>query len=342
MSIKAPGTQVTEVEIEEEILGTTAKIRVRLRYNDVGTAAGLPDTVIVKASLGRFPHELENAFMYPEVFAYDRVLPMLSVNAPRCYYAGIDEAGYGLVVMEDLVARGVSFCTVLSTLNYEQAAGFLDAFAAIHARWWNSKQLEAGGALDFLPATLEKSGSGGAGVLPWIHRCLEPDSWSQIVSLPRAYALPEAYRDRNRVALAVERLRSIWRLGPHCLVHGDEHLGNLFIELDGRVGLLDWQTKKAPWSETFAYFLVQALDPESRRVWEKPLLSFYLDRLRHYGTPAPAFPDAWAAYRQSVVYGLFIWLSCSVTMQSETNCVASSARFGVAAIDLDAFGALGV
>ena len=45
-----------------------------------------------------------------EVHAYADVAPVSPLRMPRCYFAGYDaEAQQGIVIMEDLRARGVTF-----------------------------------------------------------------------------------------------------------------------------------------------------------------------------------------------------------------------------------------
>jgi hypothetical protein len=95
-------------------------------------------------------------------------------------------------------------------------------------------------------------------------------------------------------------------------------------------------------SHSFSYFLIGALDMADRRKWEQALLSHYLSRLAHYGATPPAFDDAWLAYRQSALFGLFIFMCNEVAMQPEVNNTANAARFGHAVLDHDTFGALGV
>ena len=34
-------------------------------------------------------------------------------------------------------------------------------------------------------------------------------------------------------------MRSLWNEGERTLVHGDDHIGNLFVD-DGRTGFYDW------------------------------------------------------------------------------------------------------
>jgi hypothetical protein len=339
LALKVPGAEVLSVQVEDEILGMAVKVRVRLTYNATGRAAGLPETLFVKAGFGRYPHEYEAMNYHIEAYAYAGLVPTLDVNAPKCYFAGIDDADRAVIVMEDLRPRGITFCRLVEPLTFGQAAAFLDAFARIHARWWDSPEFSPGGRLDFLSEMFDDSVRSANF---WIDHCLQPEVWAQIMTLPRAMAVPKPYRSLSRMAAGMARLAEVWRAGPFCASQGDEHLGNLFLEADGRPGFYDWQSRKVPWSHSFSYFLIGALDMADRRKWEQALLSHYLSRLAHYGATPPAFDDAWLAYRQSALFGLFIFMCNEVAMQPEVNNTANAARFGHAVLDHDTFGALGV
>ena len=141
----------------------------------------------------------------------------------------------------------------------------------------------------------------------------------------------------------MERLRQIDRTGPHCLLHGDFHLGNLYFDADGTPGVLDWQsTRRGPWAHDFTYFLVSALDMAERREWEKPLLRHYLQQLALHRVQPPTFDAAWDCYITQIVYGLYYWLVNPVEFQAELNNCAVAPRFALAALDHDTFGRLAV
>ncbi|HSV47046.1 MAG TPA: hypothetical protein VLJ58_14760, partial [Ramlibacter sp.] len=107
-----PGTVVERAQVVDVITGTSTKIRVALQCNDAGRAHGLPPTLIVKG--GFEPHSVHLGFMYAaEMRFYRDLLPRLPMNAPRCWFAASDPGSHqSIVVMEDLVPRGVTFCRV--------------------------------------------------------------------------------------------------------------------------------------------------------------------------------------------------------------------------------------
>jgi Ser/Thr protein kinase RdoA (MazF antagonist) len=98
------------------------------------------------------------------------------------------------------------------------------------------------------------------------------------------------------------------------LIHSDVHLRNWYIRADGAIGLNDWQSAcRGHWGRDVAYALTAAMDVDTRRRMVKPLLQYYLDRLREEGGPATSFEEAWIHYRQQLFSALAFW---TITMPS--------------------------
>ena len=99
-------------------------------------------------------------------------------------------------------------------------------------------------------------------------------------------------------------LDRIWAQGPATLIHGDPHIGNLFLDGD-RVGFLDWgmTTIGSPLRDV-SYFLTMGLDIDDRRRMQRDLLHHYLDARRSLGGTPIAFEDAWAAHRVLAGYNV--------------------------------------
>src|SRR3546814_17846854 len=103
-------------------------------------------------------------------------------------------------------------------------------------------------------------------------------------------------------------LRTQWKRSleiPQCFSHGDAHLGNMFFEIDGRPGFLDWQAwQEGPYMHDVAYSIIGNLKVEDRRAAEKNLLAGYLTALQDHGVAnPPSREDAWEAYRRQPTHG---------------------------------------
>jgi hypothetical protein len=320
-----PGTVVESAQVVDIITGTSTKIRVALQCNEAGRAHGLPTTVIVKG--GFEAHSVHLGFMYAaEMRFYRDLLPRMPMNAPRCWFAASDPGSHqSVVVMEDLAPRGVRFCRVQQAHSYAEAEAFLAAMARWHAAWWDHPALADDGELGWVGQTFDEFG--------WLYanRYLHPPVWEQSMQAPRGQAVATVLRDGERMRSALRALEASRAAALRTLVHGDSHPGNLYIEREGRPGFLDAQVRRAPWVQDVAYHLAASLDLLDRPQWEEALLAHYLRCLATCGVAnPPSFQQAWDAYRDELVYGLFIFLINETAFQTEATNTACAARFGAA------------
>lgn len=107
LSVRHPGVKVVDARREDVIVGTAAKVRLRLDFNAAGREARLPERLWVKLGLAG-EHRRTTATVYRDEMRFYRDLqPLFGVNAPTCYFAGHDaEADQFIVVLEDLASRG--------------------------------------------------------------------------------------------------------------------------------------------------------------------------------------------------------------------------------------------
>jgi aminoglycoside phosphotransferase len=325
-----PGIAVERLEVDDILWGTGTKMMVTTAYNAVGAGAGLPERFCIKAGLAEH-RELVKFCYQTEARFFAEIASQLPIGLPRVFYAAAND-DQGIVVMEDLRASGATICRVQQTMDKALAVAFLEDLARLHARWWNSPLLADGATLGWPmrhdPLPDEAWGAFGRGQL-------EPETWNHFMTLPRALALPAACRDRLSMHEALQALRRFPEGEPLCLIHGDAHLGNMYVNGEGRPGFLDWQTaRRGHWAQDVTYFMVSALDPLDRRAWEDDLLRCYLAALEEAGAVgAPSEAKAWEAIRAHIVYGLFYWLVNPVEWQTEANNCAVAPRFAWAAVD---------
>jgi aminoglycoside phosphotransferase (APT) family kinase protein len=102
---------------------------------------------------------------------------------------------------------------------------------------------------------------------------------------------------------------------PQTVLHGDTHIGNTYLLPDGRGGLLDWQLFVSGYClHDVSYLIATSLEIEQRRLNERELLTYYLERLRAHGVAdAPDFDTAFTEYRRAAVWNVYIgWLTTPV------------------------------
>ena len=152
---------------------------------------------------------------------------------------------------------------------------------------------------------------------------------------------PAVLLDRQVVKEALVNKYRFEASGPRCLVHGDPHLGNMFSDREGRVGLYDWSPHVGHWANDLNYAIVGSLDVEDRRANEQAILRYYLEGLRAHGGPEISWDEAWLAWRRQTIHG-FMYMLCSPRQQPEDLIALQTVRFGHDAIDIDMLGALGL
>jgi hypothetical protein len=319
---------VTGVEIVDVIFGTSTKIRVRATYRGPG-AEGLPPTLIVKG--GFEEHSRDMGPMYAsEARFYADVVPYISMPSPICYFTGSDPRSHqSIVIMEDLRRPGLTFCDPLAPQSFEQVARRLDAMARYHAETWDSPNFDAGGPWADICSRFDTWG------LEFQQRFLVPEVWSRCMASPRGAASSIVWHDRDWMQHALQKIAEIQFSQPRCLIHGDTHLGNLFIYEDGRPGFFDAQVCRTAWHHEISYHIVCALDVADRARWEAALLERYLVALEANGVDAPEFEAAWLDYRRSIAWGLFIFLTNPTKYQAEAVNTAYASRFSNAALAHD-------
>jgi aminoglycoside phosphotransferase (APT) family kinase protein len=139
---------------------------------------------------------------------------------------------------------------------------------------------------------------------------------------------------------AVDKIAILSARLPHCVHHGDTHLGNLYIDRDGTPGFFDSLAGRAPAMIEIAYHLVCALDTADRRRWEGSLIQHYLDELASHGVAAPSFDEALHQYASFLSFAFCIFIINEAVFQSESINTAYTARISAAMIDHDTQGVL--
>lgn len=331
-----PGVRVSAVKFEHVDQGTSTRAAMRVDYADRAGHVNVPEVMWLKGNFVPDRELMSGEVIYQDEVRFYRdmqsqLLPQ--VNSPRCFYADFDGTGQGVLLLEDLRLRGARFGRGPEPFSRREAEQLIDIFAVLHARWWQSPALatEFAWANEPIPADS-----------PYIKLVRQPDEWARRCKQVHALALPRRLLDHSVMEPALERLQLIDRTEPQCILHGDAHLGNMYIDANGAPGLLDWQcVRRGLWAHDINYALVSALDIEDRRDWEHDLLRRYLDALQRQfdalgrDSRAPTFDEAWLSYRQQNLYGLFFWITNTEEQQPRENNLALTLRYAMATLDHD-------
>ncbi|HEX6389558.1 MAG TPA: aminoglycoside phosphotransferase family protein [Solirubrobacteraceae bacterium] len=309
---RALGQDVSEVTVTEIVWGTATKVRLSADGLALCAKGGFDERL---AGWGLEPaYELEARF-------FAELAPALGEGLPRCWFAG-----GGVVVLEDLVARGCTFGDPTQPWPADRVAAALELLA----RWHATARAPA-----WLP--LGAAAARGAAV-----QFLGAEHWDAHFAQDGAPSLPASLQDPAPILRAFERLWALDDDGPHCVVHGDAHIGNTYLDAYGTPGFLDWQTVcRGPWSYDVAYFVGGALSVADRRAHERALLDGYLEALRAHGGPRIDADDAWRDYVRHTLHG-FLWAATPPVMQTPERVRAMAERYVAAIEDHETLGALTV
>ena len=154
---------------------------------------------------------------------------------------------------------------------------------------------------------------------------------------PIGAGVPDEVRDAQRLCDAFGALaRATSTESPWCLMHGDCHVGNVFLDASGRPSFTDWQMiQRGQWYLDVGYHIGTTLDVEERRANEDDLLRHYLGALAAGGVDVPSFDVARDSIRRGILEGFVLW---AITLKVDppiTTCLLD--RLGAAAADHDVF-----
>ncbi len=326
LGLRFPGIEVTRVTPGPvvERLSTNARFTIECAN---GVPAGLEPTLCVKGYFGEKGRAMAHVGE-PEARFYATLAEATGVHTLRSAYADVDpETRHGVVITGDVVAAGGEFLDALSPYSTDQTAESLSEFARLHAHSWESNDLADE---------------------PWLAPRLSSyfayrgvDDIQANFDGPVGVDVAPEVADAERLANALRAL-AVRGEGPGwTVIHGDAHVGNIFLDADGTPGLLDWQiVQRGHWGIDVGYHIGSALTTADRERSERDLLAHYLECLRSHGIDPPAWDDAMDAYRAGLAYGYFLW-AITLVVKPEIIRVLLQ-RLSAATAAHDSFGALGV
>lgn len=319
-----PDVGLNGAELVDVQHGTCTKLRFRLDLDAKARAAGISELVIVKG--GFEPHSRMMHYMHAhEVHAYADVAPLSPLRSPACWFAGYDEAGQqGIVILDDLVARGVEFCHPQRPLTPDAVAERLEVLARHHALTWG----DPGRLFPWATGQIEGFDRYGA-------ELLTPEVWQSYVDSARGAAASTRFHSLDWMLHALRQLVRLSDQNPRALLHGDTHLGNLYVDIDGVPGFFDSQPHHGPAMGEVAYHIGGALDPADRRGHERALVSHYREALAAAGVDAPPLDEMMRQFGCLLAVGYCVFLINAAEFQPEAINTAYTARFSQAMLDHD-------
>jgi len=237
------------------------------------------------------------------------VLPGLGI--PQITFLGAAYEGESerfVLLLEDLTARKPFFpLSTLTPLTPDRVAGQLSILAKLHARYWNSPDLDTmndwlgtllkGRQFDFLNAIC----------VPAITQMAEESTYRADL-IARTGWTPEQLWNGVMSTHAYHA-----KVQPSTLVHGDTGAHNTYHLADGEFGFYDWQLSASGcWAHDVHYNIIESLSIADRKANERALVQHYIDELASNGvTDAPDIDTAMQTYGRAIIWGFTVgWLLC--------------------------------
>lgn len=286
---------VDAAEVLHQSSGSTGRVRLRLRGDD-----SLPATVFVKfAPFDSAQRDFVAAtgMGVAEARFYRDLAAELPVRIPRCHYAETDGERY-VMVLEDLAALGCRFPSPRDPDIEHRGHDIVEQLAALHARYWDTTRFDDD--LSWLAA--RGTGNMGAGHETMFVQMAVDNLGEQLDAA--FHRIADCYL--AHAAAIVE----LWNSGPCTLVHGDPHIGNLFVAPDDRTGFLDWAVLgRSPGMRDVSYVLCNSIPREVRAAKERDWLRHYCAKLGEAGVSL-AEDEALRQYR---LFAMYAWVAAAST-----------------------------
>jgi hypothetical protein len=319
-----PGVKVVSVTPGPIVARVSVNARFAVEF-DGEVPPELPPNLCIK---GYFSDCLEAAAAsrragIPEAMFYRTLAPASGVRTLECFYADVDPTTqHGAVITADVASDGATFLDALSAYSADQVAESLEQYAILHGRSWGRDALDE----PWLGPRL-------AGVMAGRGR---PEIRGNFDG-PIGAGVPDDVRDAERLLEAAGSLaHRLETEDPRCMLHGDAHVGNLYLDRTDKPCLVDWQlVQYAPWYLDVGYHLACTLDPAQRRRVESDLLAHYVDRLRGEGVDPPSGDELRRGIALGSLYGFYLW---SITLKVAPPVTTEMLRrLGAAVSDHDAY-----
>ena len=301
---KHSGAKALSYRLDVPDNGTSSRRRIFIEYNAAGNAAALPTRIFCKAT-----HSLPNRTMLgipgciqAEVNFYNKVRPLLPIEAPVCHFANFNSALNSIVMLHDMGDQA-TFCTHTTDITDARAQSQLRLLATMHGKFLDSVELTTG--LSIFPTWSDFFRSDD---YPAFEQACDNGFVAAEEVIPA-----RLFARRKEIWPATRKSAERHRQLPHTLCHNDVHLRNWYVAADGAMGLSDWQvTTRSHWSRDLIYALSTSLTVENRRKWEAELLRYYQDQLQHAAGRSISFDGVVDEMRRQLLTVLAFW---TITLQ---------------------------
>ena len=319
--------QISSMQDQEGVSGQMARYSLAYRQSEEGA----PTSLIGKFSTAdpAMRTLINEAGLYEREARFYELLGTPDLPIPRCYYSAIDiDTGASVLLLEDL--SHLHAADIVVGAGSTEAEHVIEGLATLHARWWDSPQLET---ISWLPSFNQN-----AKLLRDMY------NWETFLQQVEAY-LPDFHLSASfqEVGRGLDQYLDTFcdqlTKSPVTCIHSDTHLDNLLFGLsvsDPPVIMVDWQlATQGRGVIDVAYFLIRSISPDQRQQTEHNLLQTYHRLLNQNGVRGYDFTDCWTDYQRAFFWP-FLLVVGAVSVGDKTF-VQKPARFKVTLERLTAF-----
>ena len=249
LSLRFPGIEVNAVTRGPIVERVSTNVRFHIECDSL--PSGLSPDLCVKGYFSEQGRALGPAGE-PEATFYRDLADATGVRTMRSVWADVHpQTRHGVVITEDVIAAGGEFFDALTPYSVDQVASTLGELARLHAfDWESSAPVDTSWLAPRIASTMQTRG------LPEIQGNFDG---------PNGARVPLEVRDPQQLIDAV-RVVGAREPGPGwTVIHGDTHVGNVFLDGDRRPSLTDWQlVQLGHWSIDVGYHIGSALEPAER------------------------------------------------------------------------------
>ncbi|KAJ4123259.1 hypothetical protein NW768_009793 [Fusarium equiseti] len=324
---KALGHKIKSVIRTQSILNATAsKLFFTIEYSEESTALR-PKHICVKGGFNpamMADQGLKNllAAAYKNEARFFALVAehLIFTSVPKVWWSGWEKE-QGIVIMDDLALQGHQFGNPEHAWPVYMVMRGAIQLAGLHASTWGYTTKD----YPFITPSYEGMIMGLA------------ELWYNMTHGEDRPPLPEIIKfSRLRTVSAMEKHFRTKNPDFQCLIHGDPHTGNTYIDPDGTPKFLDWQTFRigSPFHD-LTYFIVGALSVADRRQHEVLIVDYYLHYLWRFGGPKFDINDRaiQIEYCKSMMSGMG-WILTPYDLQPKERVFAMSERYAAAIVDL--------
>ncbi|CAJ2508683.1 Uu.00g137090.m01.CDS01 [Anthostomella pinea] len=273
---------------------TTGKVFVTISYKHT-VETDRPTHVCLKGSFNPSMMALEGyrelllAMYTREVEFFNQIAPRIpAIKLPKVWRA-LASTHQGLLVMDDLYQMGYTFGEPAIPWAVDKVVAGVEQLAVLHAATWNTTEY------------------------PWLTPSYEEvmiglaDQWENVVLGADRPPIPDMIQNKDRTVAAMRKHFATKNSKFLCVVHGDPHLGNTFLDREGQPGFLDWQTAHIGSAfHDVAYFVIGSLSIDDRQEHEIAILERYLAQLARLGCSrlSAQEEDVLTEYKKSMMAGM--------------------------------------